>query len=298
MKSFLLFLTFVVFSYFSHSSEIHNCFPENNLFFPTYAKSKSTIEEQEFLKAIKDMQDLYEPLFLSEYNSTLKINGNWSDATVNAYANQTGSIWEVRMFGGLARHPETTLDGFRAVICHEIGHHIAGQPKKKTFMGSTWASNEGQSDYYATTKCLRKFYELEENRKETIALYRAAKNLSEEDEFALNKCKEVFQTQKERAVCFRSSMAGKSLARLLGSLRGNAEVKFSIPDPKVAATTNHNHPEAQCRMDTYFQGALCVNDHNELPSSSDVRKAYCTEIEKFTVGLRPSCWYKASEYEK
>lgn len=298
MKIFWFFLTFVSCISFSYSSEIQKCIPDNNLYFPTYLKSKNGIEEDKFKKAISDMQELYEPLFSSEYKSTLAIKGNWDDATVNAYANQSGSIWEVQMFGGLARHPETTLDGFHAVICHEIGHHVAGQPKKKSVFGSTWAANEGQSDYYATTKCLRKFYELEENRKATIAMYRAIKELSEEDQFALNKCKEVFKTQKDRAVCFRSAMAGKSLARLLGSLRGNPEVKFSKPDPKVAATTNHNHPEAQCRMDTYFQGALCVNDHNELASQTDVRKGYCTEIEKFTIGLRPSCWYKASEYEQ
>jgi Zn-dependent protease with chaperone function len=54
------------------------------------------------------------------------------------------------MFGGLARDPLVTKDGFSAVICHEIGHHIAGAPRK----GFSWASNEGQADYFATTKCL------------------------------------------------------------------------------------------------------------------------------------------------
>lgn len=298
MKIFWLFLTFVCCISFSYSSEIHKCIPENNLYFPKHFKNKSNISKEEFDKAIQDFQELYEPLISSEYKAKLAIKGDWDDATVNAFAQQSGSLWQVQMFGGLARHPETTLDGFRAVICHEVGHHIAGQPKKKTFMGSTWAANEGQSDYYATTKCLRKFYELEGNRQETIQLYRKAKSLSEEDQFAMDKCREVYKSQKDRAVCFRSALAGKSLARLLGSLRGNAEVKFSQPDSKVATTTNHNHPEAQCRMDTYFQGSLCVNDHHELASQSDVRKGYCTEVEKFTIGLRPPCWYKASEYEQ
>jgi len=298
MKLISTFLTFVLISFSSFSSEIHNCIPENNLYFSHSLKNKTNITEEEFKKAVSDFQELYEPIFEREYKAKLKIIGNWSNGTVNAFARQLGSTWEVQMFGGLARHPETKLDGFRAVICHEIGHHIAGAPRKKTTTGTMWAANEGQSDYYATAKCLRQFYELEENQQETINIYKKAKNLSEDEQFAMESCKSVYKSEKEKAICFRSALGGKSLARLLGSLRGTPDVEFSNPDPKIAATTDHNHPAAQCRMDTYFQGALCVNDHHELASQSDVTKGYCTVKQEFKIGLRPACWYKASEYEQ
>ena len=289
--SFLLSLSLI-------SSAISGCFPENSLSFPTNSKSINGIEESQFLKAIEEMKDIYSPIFEKDYGAKLEIENNWADATVNAYAQQSGMIWKVSMFGGLARHPETTLDGFRAVICHEIGHHIAGAPKKGGPWGLSWASNEGQSDYYATTKCLRKLYVHQMQVKETLSLYRKNKSsFSDEDNFARQKCLSVYKSSLDRAACFRSALAGKSLARLLGSLAGKPDVFFAVPDPTIATKTNHNHPQAQCRMDTYFQGALCVNDADELTDPSDSKKGYCTVIEKFEVGLRPACWYKASEYE-
>jgi hypothetical protein len=288
-------LIFIAFSFFITSVKAD--LPKNDLYIPSHVKTSSTITEEDFLKAIEDMKNIYLPIFKNNYDAELVIEAKWQDGTVNAFAQQTGKVWKVSMYGGLARHKETTLDGFRAVICHEIGHHIAGAPRKPSFVGISWASNEGQSDYYATTKCLRKFLSQPEQIKETYALYRK-EITDEEDLFAKNQCKLVHKTFKDRAICFRSALAGKSLARLLGSLGGNAEVFFSKKDTRKVTKTNHNHPNAQCRMDTYFQGALCINDMDELAEAEDVKKAYCTAIENFEIGIRPDCWYAASEYEK
>lgn len=293
MKNLVLMMLFFSFSLNSFAQ----CFPKNNLKISVGMKSVNTVTEEEFFKAVDDMNFLYAPLFSDDFGSTLEIEANWQDATVNAYAQQLGKVWKVSMFGGLARHPETTLDGFRAVICHEIGHHIGGAPRKPSYYGVSWASNEGQSDYFATSKCLAKFFNQKEHLKETYALYKKLPT-NEEDKFAKQKCSESHSKYKEKAICYRSALAGKSLARLLGSLRGNAEVSFSVPDPKVVTKTNHNHPEAQCRMDTYFQGSLCVNDLDVLSDPQDVRKGYCTLLENFKIGLRPACWYNSTEYEK
>lgn len=299
MQALFLFLTLIPLVSFGHSGKTECITQANTLKIPAHTKSIQGITEDKFKTITEDMYNLYAPIFEKDYGATLVIEADWEDATVNAYAQQSGKTWKVNMFGGLARHVEATEDGYAAVICHEIGHHIAGAVKKKSWMGTTWASNEGQADYYATTKCLRKYYELPSQERKTLAIYRKGlSSFTEEEIFARKSCQEVYKTAKERAACFRSALAGKSLARLLGSLSGNAEVVFSKPDPKVATTTDHNHPKAQCRMDTYFQGALCVNDHDELPDMDDVRKGYCTAIEDFKIGLRPACWYKASEYEK
>lgn len=290
-------LSFLILFVFSINS-FAQCFPKNNLNISSYMKSINGITQEDFLKAVEDMKEIYSPIFELDYDSSLVIEANWEDGTVNAYAQQTGKIWKVSMFGGLARHPETTLDGFAAVICHEIGHHIAGAPKKAfSYGGVSWAANEGQSDYYATTKCLRKYFSSKEQLRETYKIYRAEETDSE-NLFAKNKCSETYKNFKEKAVCYRSTLAGKSLARLLGSLSGNADVVFSTPDSNVVLKTNHNHPKAQCRMDTYFQGSLCVNNMDELADPMDVRVGYCTAIEQFKIGLRPSCWYNSSEYEK
>ena len=70
--------------------------------------------------------------------------------TVNANASQRGRTWIVNMYGGLARRPEITPDGFAMVLCHELGHHMGGFP-----FVSGWAANEGQSDLFATLSCGR-----------------------------------------------------------------------------------------------------------------------------------------------
>jgi hypothetical protein len=96
----------------------------------------------------------------------------------------------------------------------------------------------------------------------------------------------------------RSALAGQSLAKLLGSLGGNENVDFITPDKKVVKKTVHSHPQAQCRLDTYFQGGLCDKADSILPSSTDVTVGFCTKKEGYSVGLRPACWYNASEFEK
>jgi hypothetical protein len=264
------------------------CIPENNVYISADMKFTKSNSEAEFHEAIDDLEKLYGPVFKNEYKSELVIERKWDDGTVNAYAFRKGSKWHVAMFGGLARHPETTQDGFRAVICHEIGHHIGGAPKKKSWM-SSWASNEGQSDYFATNKCLKLLFETQE--KETLNIYNK-EDKDEQELIAKKKCDDLHSNELEAAVCYRGALAGQSLARLLGSLRGNADVKFDTPDPSVVSKTDDNHPQAQCRMDTYFHGALCGKDPHERPSQTDAAVAFCMREDGYKDGVRPLCWYK------
>ena len=297
LMRYIILMVCMVFLTEKAHTETHQCFPENDLYISSDDKSAGTVTKDEFDKAVQEMRDIYTPLFQNEYNATLDLQADWEDGTVNAFAQQLGRTWRVKMFGGLARHPEATLDGFRAVICHEIGHHIAGAPRKSSWFGVTWASNEGQSDYYATTKCLRKLFSEGEHVEKTLKVW-SSDNLSEDEQHAKNLCDSTYYEDLDKAVCLRGALAGQSLARLLGSLSGNAEVSFSNPDQNEAERTNHNHPQAQCRMDTYFQGALCINDPYELADARDATKGYCTLQEEFEIGLRPHCWYKPSEYER
>lgn len=274
-------------------ADVHNCFPKNTRSNPiSYNKSIKTIDEAVFKSTIQNAKDVYAPIFKSQYGAELIIIENWTDNTVNAYAQQSGKQWKVSMFGGLARDPLITRDGFLGVICHEIGHHIGGAPRK----GLSWAANEGQSDYFATSKCLKKIFE--KDIQATSKFYTSSfRDLTEEQKLARKVCQEVYKSHNERAICFRAALAGESLGRLLGSLGGNSNVKFSQPDPTIVVKTNHNHPKGQCRMDTFFQGALCDVDHEVWPSNSDAAEGYCTSKDNFKIGLRPLCWYSPKEYE-
>ena len=272
--------------------ETHHCFPKNNRYNPVGSKSSNTITKEEFNNSISLVKSIYEPIFKEKYKADLVIEEKWDDATVNAYAQQSGSTWKVSMFGGLARDPLVTKDGFTAVICHEIGHHVGGAPQKGGIMG-TWASNEGQADYFATSKCLRKVYEKE--LRSTMRFY-YRKDLTEDQKIAKKACDETYPNNADAAVCFRSALAGESLAKLLGKLGGTPDVSFGKPDATIVAKTNHNHPKGQCRMDTYFQGSLCDVDHMIWPSNKDASEGYCSSKSGHKIGLRPLCWFNPKEY--
>jgi hypothetical protein len=215
------------------------------------------------------------------------VNRKWDDGTVNASAQRSGRTYVVNMFGGLARHPSITPDGFALVVCHEIGHHIGGAPKIGGFPWiNRWASNEGQADYFATLKCLRQTFTNEDNAA-VISRMTLPSSLVE-------KCAEVYANEDEKNMCIRLGMAGASVSGLFANMRNQPEGRFETPDSNVVSRTDNSHPAYQCRLDTYFQGALCDLPMNEDVSQSDEKVGTCNTSTGHTVGVRPLCWFKPS----
>jgi hypothetical protein len=268
--------------------------PENDMYISASQKSINGITEEEFNKAIDQVEEIYAPI-ISSMGAKLEISRNWTDGTVNAYAQQAGKTWKVAMFGGLARHATITKDALALVVCHEIGHHIGGAPKKGSSSGGgwwggngggavSWASNEGQSDYFANLKCLRKSW-INDNNVEIVKTLNAPK-------LVVDQCKRTYKRADDTALCVRGSMAGLSVGNLFAALAKVPEPKFDTPDRKVVSATNHNHPAAQCRLDTYFQGSLCDVNMNEDVSQTDEVRATCHGSLGHKIGTRPLCWFK------
>lgn len=254
---------------------------ENDLFIPMSALEESNIDEQEFNRVIDEAQRIYAPI-VAAAGGELVIRKRWSDGTVNAYANRTGNTWMVTMFGGLARHPAITSDGLMLVVCHEIGHHMGGAPK---YGGMDWASNEGQSDYFANLKCMRNIFPAQQN-----ALFVAENEIPA---VVRQFCEEQFNTIEEENLCMRSSMAGDSLARLFKAIRNEStEPDFATPDPREVRRTSDSHPATQCRLDTYFNGSLCPKSKDDGLSDEDPIPGTCNRTEGVTKGTRPHCWFK------
>jgi len=258
--------------------------PENNLKISQWDKASNGMTKERFLTIVKSVSDIYEPI-VKEKGGVLSMNNRWDDDTVNASAQQIGKKWVVNMYGGLARHQLTTDDGFALVVCHELGHHIGGAPRK----GMSWAANEGQADYFGSMKCLRRVLEKEDNilavSKMTI------------DEEATKQCEINYKNAAEVALCQRVAMAGKSLGQLLGSLGGSSKVNFDTPDKSVVKTTNNNHPAAQCRLDTYFSGILCDKSYDQDTDKNDPKIGTCIARDGYKFGVRPLCWYKPATDE-
>jgi hypothetical protein len=255
--------------------------PENDLNIPVGLKSAGGISKTQFLSVIDKLEAIYAPI-VSNMGGKLKINRKWDDGTVNANATRIGG-WNVNMYGGLARHEAITEDGFALVLCHELGHHLGGAPKVGMFL-NRWASNEGQSDYFATLKCLRQLF-MNDNNALVVKKLKAPATL-------VNACANAWPDKTDAAICVRSGMAGASVAGLFAALRNQPEAKFETPDANVVKRTDDSHPAHQCRLDTYFQGALCEKSFNEDVSQKDEVKGTCHGSTGHKEGLRPLCWFK------
>lgn len=268
--------------------------PENDLHLQDNPAFDANMTEQEFIEIIERVETYYAPIVAS-HGGTLNIAKRWSDSTVNAYAQRSGKTWNVSMFGGLARRPEVTPDGFMLVVCHELGHHLGGFPFSRG-----WAANEGQSDFFATQACAKNIWGLDTA---TNATFRDSVHPT-----AKASCDAVYSETADQDLCYRTAMAGESLARLLGALGRSNDVSFDTPDTSEVARTNHAHPQAQCRLDTYMNGALCgvSFDENIIPGVKhggwfgNKKKAEqesllysCSQFkQEHALNQRPKCWFK------
>ncbi len=264
-------------------------FPKNNLRIPVNAFLRNDMTEERFNEIINRVSAIYTPIVKAK-KAVLVFNNNWSDETVNASANRFGgTAWFVNMYGGLARHPLVTDDGFMLVVCHELGHHLGGAPVKGGITGY-WAATEGQADYFGTLKCMKRVLSNDDNA--TIVA-----NMTIDPELNIQ-CNNVYHNENEIALCKRIGMAGKSLAMLLSSLVDNSAVDFKTPDTSIVKKTNKDHPKAQCRLDTYLAGDLCPKDFTEENGKKDPRVGSCVKSEGYDKkATRPLCWYKPGRGE-
>lgn len=268
--------------------------PPNNLHLEDGLLRDSKVTESEFNKIIDKVEAVYGPLLAEMHGAELIINRYWENSMVNASAMQWGDSWELNMYGGLARRPEITADGFTMVVCHELGHHLGGYPFAKS-----WAANEGSSDYFATLSCGRLLWK---DELETNATFRKTV-----DAYPKAQCDLVYKTTAEQNLCYRLMMAGRSTADLLATL-GGTKNSWTTPDTNIVKSTNHDHPAGQCRLDTYVAGALCAArfDNQLIPGKSLGSKRNSAEAElealgvscgkgaRLELGSRPLCWFKSA----
>ncbi len=267
----------------SHSPKVlcEGFAPKNNLNIPATAFADTGITQDQWTALFDRFEKIYTPIIASR-GGTLQLNRLWDDCTVNANANQDGTTWTINMYGGLARYPTMTVDGMALVVCHETGHHLGGAPKiggDATY----WASNEGAADYFGVLKCMRHMFADDDNA--TIV-----SQMSVEPTIQKN-CAAQFQDVKDQALCQRSATAGILLGHILGELGQEAVPSVDTPSQSVVDQTDDEHPAAQCRLDTYFQGANCTADLATFQDGADYHVGTCT-APTFKMGLRPTCWFK------
>lgn len=253
--------------------------PPNSMKVPVNARFRSAMTEAAFNAILDRLDSVYRPV-IAGLGGQLVIDRRWTDDTVNAFAERNGNQYIIRMYGGMARHPRITADGFAIVACHEMGHHLGGAPK---VLGQ-WLSNEGQSDYFATLKCFRTVFG-SDNNAQILAQMSV-------DPVARQKCEANFKTAEDIDVCIRAAMAGQAAAYVTSTTA--LAPSFSSPDTTVVAVTQDTHPAPQCRLDTYVGGSVCPVSAKEALSEADPTAGTCSVEKGWKDGVRPLCWYKPS----
>ena len=274
---FLLLLNSLILT--SHSSIL----PENNFAIPITEKNEGLTEAQYNL-IIDKVERVYRPI-VEKLGLKLTIERLWTSSRVNAGTVRSGKEVILRMYGGYARHPLITEDAFALVLCHELGHHLGGSPRKDLYgRGPEWPSTEGQADYFATLKCLRKVFRKENNTEIVGKL--------EVPELIQENCSKSFPTDWEAAICIRTSIAGLKNSHISAHIRGVENPQIETPDLSVVDKTYEGHPIPQCRLDTYFQGSICEVSSNISVSANNEVTGTCHEENDIKTGLRPTCWFR------
>lgn len=248
--------------------------PANDVRIPAGAAAGG-ISEADYNAVLDRVEQVYAPIVAAR-GARLQIRRGWKEASLQTYSERWGNTWGIRVYGALARHPAMTKEGFALAVCHEVGHHLGGYP----LWGQGFlASNEGQADYFAASKCLRR------------VLPATADGAA--DPVVTAACASAFPDEAGRSRCRLGAMAGLSAARVHRLIQAEPrDPSFATPDRAVVELMFPMHPAAQCRLDTYLQGALCAKPVEEDVSMTDPVPGACTAKGGFRVGLRPRCWYK------
>lgn len=247
------------------------------------------ISEDMFDDVIARLTSLYHAEVAS-LGGNLIIQGNWVYPEFGASAQRLNSDWLVTVYGGVARFRSMTIDSLALVICHELGHHLGGAPKKSQILWTDWASTEGQADYFATAKCFPRYLD-------SFSTQNSASQITLDGKIR-EQCEAATQRQnspdsKNMDRCLRTAEAAfwtYESVRLL--MKETTPVSFERKDSTVVSQTNEKHPAPQCRLDTAVAGLLCPKSFTEKFDDNNPKPGAC-HASFFPGFARPECWYFA-----
>lgn len=267
----------------------------------------SKINEEQLLKMIDTFHGIYDQE-LNAMGAKLDIPNLWAEKEINAYAHREKgkNIFTIEIMGGLVRTPYLDTDSLALIMCHEMGHHLGGAPKKiieeeeqidrrssnkgifsrkPKEVKYSWSSAEGQADYYGAQKCMKKYYS-----------YLQKNNLLTEETVLPeieNNCKLVYSNDLELTTCKKTANAGIKVAKIFKLITGKTEdSNILTPSSVETKQTVLGYPTIQCRLDTFYHGTLCDKAADIPTSPTDANAGYCTTETDGALKSRPLCWYK------
>ncbi len=208
------------------------------------------------------------------------IQFHWANGIFQALGGRVATVVQFEFFGGLLAGAMDE-DAFAVVLCHEIGHVLGGAPETRPYP-FPMNSVEGQADYFATSKCLRRVFA----RADNFAVIRD----QDVPESIRRPCEETHDAS-DAEVCIRSLLSARKVFRLIYD---DEDLGFDEVDSQAVPATLMGYPSAQCRLDTLKAGALCTRPSSEMFSFLDAYAGACREGggPDEHAEVRPRCWYR------
>lgn len=227
---------------------------EGVISYPVGAPQQSGLTRQDY----DEMRFYFMARFMSQVQKQMSgrpliIPDEWESPYLAAYAHQhKDQIVFVNIWGGLVRAPGMTKAVMATVLCHELGHHLGGEPRQ-TIPHSDWATSEGASDYFAAQSCLPEVI------KDNPQWFHGQQSR--------------WEPCKQSEVCDSVANAGRAFIEFIQMHFYPAHSKVTMAQwaPAAEAPIVDNYPSDQCRLDTFKQAALCQAGHGQ----------YCSY---------PTCW--------
>ena len=240
--AFYIFLCLHLLAMTSQASHVVEETARSDYFFlPAGSVNVSSITERDYLEMIWDFQAQFQTAVYSKTRKAVIFSNDWQSPYFGASALRHDAYFQVSLLAGTVRVPEFNKAMMAAVLCHELGHILGGEPLQ-TVPLSEWASTEGQSDFYAARDCLPKFFQR----------HPEMMNLSAVDSKIKKRCK-------GNESCERTAQVGWELINVFQkySFKTFKPVSLIEHEKPTLELIRNSYPSDQCRVDTYLQGALC-----------------------------------------
>lgn len=205
----------------------------------------SDVTEQDYIQIIQRFMGFATADIYAQYRKPLLIPNEWESPFFAGYAKLDEKYAQISLWGGLVRAPGSTHGALVAILCHELGHLLGGEPRQR-IAGADWASLEGQSDFFAAKTCMPRFFKAY-------------------PQFSLNISEEVVKKCGDDLICQKTLQAGLEMMNLLQrySFKEYTPVDLQTLAPATEELIT-SYPSEQCRLDTYVHGARC-HDKDCLP---------------------------------
>lgn len=199
---------------------------------PVDAPNVGPVKQEQAFKVAADLYLLNFNQVLQKTTKPLVFDIQWQSPYFGGGAVLDEHLASVRIFGGMIRTPEMTEDVLAAVLCHELGHFLGGEPYQDILFAE-WASVEGQADFFAASVCLPAYFRLHQPMATPVEV----RTRIEQAALGLFKMSQKYATPDQAPVSLESSA------------------------PEVATELNRkSYPTDQCRLDTFKAGASCLTE--------------------------------------